>query len=167
MLGIALTFIIGLPALNHAARGENDFRPGEPYVINEALQIVPADGWQLETSEFFTTFKKNGASLIPTPPVEKERTGEEWAQWITETLEGDTTNTWVIGSPQTFVTNVGDHGVSVTAHSPTEVSISYYIYTEDLSVSLAGTSPDSAWASVADDMDAMAASVQIIEDGQS
>lgn len=91
---------------------------------------------------------------------------ETRSRWIIDILTGDTVNTWIVGSPQTFLTNVEDRGVSVTARSPAGASVSYHVYTDDPSAALSGTSPDRAWASVADNMDTMVESVHIIGEMQ-
>ena len=166
VLAVALFYILGVPALNDAVKGENDFTVGEPYVVGGSVQITPFEGWELDPSsnELFSTFTRAGAALVITGAVPLAQTPEEWAENTRKGLEADTENTWVVGDPQTFVTNVGDHGVSITAHSPTTAQEAWFITTDTMSVTLIGTSPDSTWTTVSPEMDAMVASVVILEE---
>lgn len=162
VLGVALLFIFGVPALDHLVRGPNDFRPGEPYVVGGSVQITPVEGWSLEESEFFTSFTKSGASFLITPAVPDEQTPEEQAELTRTAYENDTTATWVIGQPQTFVTDAGDHGVRLTAHSAQQASDSWFIASEGQSVTLIGTTPEGLWTSLGPEMDRMARSVVVL-----
>lgn len=163
VLGVALLFILVLPLINHAVRGPNDFRPGEPYVVGGNVQITPAPGWQLDsTSELFTTLAKSGAVLVITGASPADATAVELLQPTIDGLNGDTTNTWVVGEPQTFVTDAGDHGASVTGHSTDTAQETWVIISGDMSATLVADSPDSVWATVSPELDAMAASVVIL-----
>ena len=165
VLVIALLYVLGVPALNGVLKGENDFTVGEPFVVGGTVQITPYEGWALDpsSSELFATFTRAGASLVITGAVELTQSPEDWAENARKGIEADTENTWVIGDPQTFVTDAGDHGVSVTAHNPNTAIESWYLTTDTMSVALVGNSPDSTWTTVSPEMDAMVASIVIVE----
>ena len=132
---IAAFYIAVVPWVGHIASGEPSFTPGEPYVVAGSVQITPQAGWQLDptSNELFTTLTKSGASLIITGAVAADRTAEEMAQTAADGLRADQNNTWVIAEPQTFVTDAGDHGVTVVAHTPktaNEIDPTFYIRLE-------------------------------------
>lgn len=102
--------------------------------------------------------------MVITGAAEPSQTPEEWAAATRAGFDADTANTWIVGDPQTFVTNAGDHGVSITAHNPNDAVESWYITTGTMSVVMSGTSPDSTWTTVSPEMDAMVASVVIVEE---
>jgi len=165
VLGIALMYILALPALNHAIKGEGDFAPGEPHVVGGNLQITPAPGWDLDDSSgLLTVLSKAGATFVPTPAVDNEQTAEELAQVGIDGLKADTSNTWVIGEPQTFVTDAGDHGVSVTAHTTDQTQMTWVILNGSRSATIISYSPDSAWPTLSPEMNEMAASVVFLDD---
>ena len=51
---------------------------------------------------------------------------------------------WEVGSPQPFVTDAGDEGVSLIAHSAARAEVSYAISSGTVSVTMAGAVPDSS-----------------------
>lgn len=166
VLSLALFYAVALPAINSSIHGEGDFAPGEPFIVSGTVQITPAAGWELNSSnELFTTLTKSGASLLLIGAVENDASLEEQADLAIAGFEADTQNTWIVGQPQTFTTNVGDHGISVTAHTGSDASDSFVIRHGALTTSLIATSPEGVWVSVTSDIEAMIASVVILEGG--
>lgn len=162
VLAVALFFVLGVPAVNNAVEGENPFEVGEPYVVAGSYQITPAQGWKLDSeSELFTTIRKSGSSLILTGAVDVEgQTPEESIQLTVTAFENDQTDTWVIGEPQTFVTNAGDHGVKLVAHgSESGASESWVVSNGSRSITVIASSPESVWSSVSEDLDLMVSSI--------
>lgn len=167
VLGVALVYMVGAPVLSSVA-GDSDFSPGQPFVVGGNVEITPAPGWALDpsSSELFSTLTKNGVGMVVVPASPATQAAEQMAQEAVDGWAADTENTWVVGDPQTFVTNVGDHGVSVTAHSTDEVQESWSIVTDTQQVTILATSPDSVWATTSPEMDAMIDSVQVLENEQ-
>ena len=164
---IAVLYIAVLPWIGHIASGEQSFDAGEPYVVAGSVQITPQADWKLDptSNELFTTLTKSGAALIITGAVADDRSAEEMAQTASEGLRADPENTWVIADPQTFVTDAGDHGVTVVGHTPSTANESWFIVTETQSITILATSPDGVWASVSSEMDAMVRSVVLVDGG--
>jgi hypothetical protein len=88
VLGLALFYILGVPALNGLVPGENPFKVGEPYVLFDGYQITPQDGWELENAnELFVTLTKAGAGLVFTGPVAADITPEAAVETASEGLK--------------------------------------------------------------------------------
>lgn len=163
---IALFYILGVPLLNGVVEGDNPFKAGEPYVVRDSFQITPQPGWEIVTeNELLTTIGSSGAQLVLIPAVAADQTLEEAIQPSIDGLEADTTNTWVISEPTTFVTDAGDHGIKVVGHSPTQATETWVISNGEMTVTLLATSPDSVWNAISPKMDAIAASVVILAQG--
>lgn len=160
VLAVALLYALGVPALNSLVKGENPFEPGEQYVVADSYRITPAEGWSLDLSnDLFATFNKSGAQFIPTIAVEAERTPEETIQLLIDGLYNDPEETWVVGSPQTFVTDAGDHGMEVVALGPDRAQVIWVISNSMMSITAVGDAPAAVWDSVDDDMGAMVRSI--------
>lgn len=165
VLAVALFYILALPIIDNSVEGENPFRPGEPFVVADSYSIVPQPGWDLESeAEIFTTLKKGESTLVLVAAVSQEQSPEEAIDLTVTAFENDETTTWVIGDPQTFVTNAGDHGVKLVAHSTNDASETWVIANGEMSTTLVATTPDNVWASVADELDAIASSVVILDE---
>ena len=163
---IALFYILGVPFLNGMVEGDNPFKPGQPYVVADSYQITPQPGWGIvEENDLFTTIGSSGVSLLLVPAVPADQSLEEAIQISVDGLEADTNNTWVVSEPTTFVTNAGDHGISVVGHSATQVNETWVISNGEVTVTILGTSPDSVWKSTSPEMDAMVTSVAILGEG--
>lgn len=166
VLGVSLFFIVVLPIINSAVKGENPFIPGQPYVVSGTVQITPQPGWELGvSSDLLTTITKSGASFVVVGAAPADQTPEESIQGAIEGLQADQNNTWVIGDPQTFVTDAGDHGVKLTAHTTNDAQESWAISSGEVSTTVLATSPDSVWGSVVDELEAMASSVVFVTEG--
>lgn len=166
VLAVALFFIVVVPWINDLVPGENPFQPGEPYVVADQYQITPQPGWELATeNELLTTISKSGANLVLLPAIEAD--GETLDDAIQVTIlgfESDETATWAIGDPQTFVTNAGDHGLKVVAHSHDTASETWVIEHDGWHVNLLAQVPDSVWSSLSEELEAMAASVVFLDE---
>lgn len=166
VLSVALFYAAALPAINSSIKGEGGFVPGEPFVVGGTVQVTPAAGWELEGSnELFTTFTKSGATLVLIGAAENDASLQDQADLAIAGFEADTADTWVIGQPQTFTTNVGDHGISVTAHSTSTASESFVIRHDLVTTTAILSSPESVWVSVTGDVDTMINSIVFVEGG--
>lgn len=166
VLAVAAFYLLALPIIDNSVGGESPFRPGDPFVIADSYTIVPEPGWDLEAAgDLFTTLKKGESALILIGAAPQDQSPEEAIGVQITAFENDETTTWVIGEPQTFVTNAGDHGVKLVAHSPKQASETWIIANGELSTTLVATTPDSVWNSVAEGLDAMAGSVVFLDQG--
>jgi hypothetical protein len=168
VLGVALLYVIVVPALNDRVQGERPLEAGVPHVVFDSYQITPEEGWELQSSnDLFVTLSKAGASLILTEPVPAEQTPEEAIEIAIEEFSGYSTVSWVVGDLVVFVTDGGDDGVSVVAHSPTTATESFVVSDGDANVTMVGASPDSVWVTVDDEIETMATSFRFVtgEDG--
>lgn len=166
VLAGALFFIVGLPWLSQVF-DENPFEAGQSYIVAESYAITPVPGWSLSgESDFFTTFEKSGATLVLTgaAPSEGIPPRDQLENSIIA-FENDTTATWIIGEPTTFVTDYGTYGVSLTSHSETLATETWIISDGDLDVQIIAQVPDSIWPSITDELDIMVASVNLTAGG--
>lgn len=163
MLGIALFYILAVPYLNTLVKGDNPFEAGQPYVMFDAYQITPQEGWEVEVSELFVTLTKSGASMVFPGPLPPDETPEDAMQKAIDGLKADTTTTWVVGDPTTFATTAGDHGVEAVAHSDTQAWQSWIITNGESNIQVLSLSPDSIWGAIKDEMEAMMTSVVYLD----
>lgn len=159
----AIFYLVGLPLANNLVEGDHPFKAGQPYVVGDAYQVTPEPGWDLvQENEFITSISKSGATLILWPALPADEPVEDSINLTITALESDSKETWVVGTPQTFVTNAGDHGLRLVSHSETEVEEDWAITNGSLNIDLTATSPDSVWDSISADLDAMVASLVIL-----
>ena len=163
----ALFFLIGLPWLA-TVLDANPFEAGQPYTVAESYQITPAPGWSINSeSELFTTIGKSNAQLILTPAVDSEQTPQESIDLTITALENDATSSWVISEPQTFVTNNGDHGLKLIAHSETLASETWVITSGDQQITIIAQVPDAIWPNLTEELEEMVATVSPLQAGES
>lgn len=159
VLAVVLSYAVVLPLVDNAVEGDNPFKVGEPFVVAESYRITPQPGWALEdANELFTTISRAGATLILTGAIEAEPI-EEALQPTLDAFAADTTNTWLVGETQTFVTNAGDHGVKVVAHGTDSAQESWVITDGDQNITAVASSPEAVWKNVAGELDAMVSSI--------
>ncbi len=158
---VALFFIVAVPALVPVFN-EDAFRPGRPFVTAGGIQITPAAGWSLGGDDvLFTSLERAGASLVFTPAVDAEGTAEEYAQKGIEGLK--MADGWVVGEIETYVTTAGDHGVHYVGHDPATVAENWIIDNDaGLRATVILSAPESVWASMQDDVEAMMQSLVIL-----
>lgn len=159
VLGVALTYIIGVPAINDIYDGDNAFQPSNQYVIGDGYHITPEPGWDLEDAdEPFVTVTKSGARMVFTPAVTATKSPGEAIGFTIAALESDSNNAWQVGQPQAFVTDDGATGIVFEAHSSQGAEATWVITDGSQSITMAATSPDDVWGSLAPEMEAMAQS---------
>lgn len=158
---VALFFIVAVPAMVPVFN-EDVFRPGRPFVTAGGIQITPAAGWSLGGDDvLFTSFERAGASLVFTPAVEAEGSPEEVAQTGVEGLK--MADGWVVGEIETYVTAAGDHGVHYVGHDPATVAENWIVDNDaGLRATVILSAPESVWASMQDDLEAMIQSIVIV-----
>lgn len=166
VLAVALFYTLGVPALNGLVKGENPFEPGEPYVVAGSYRITPAEGWGLNISnDLFTAIEKSGAQLVLTIAVEAEQTPDEIIQSTIDALTNDPEQTWVVGSPRDFATDVGDQGLEVVANGSDSARLAWVVSNSGMSITAVGDVPGAVWGSVNDEMEAMVRSI-VFETGE-
>lgn len=168
VLGVALFYIVAVPVINGLVKGPNQFEVDQPFVAFDSYQFTPEEGWELESAnDLFVTISKAGANVVFTPLVPADQTLDEAVRAVGDALSQDQNNTWVVGEPVGFVTDVGDHGATLTSHTTNQASQTWAITDGTSNVTVLATSPDVVWPSVSDEIDSMVKSIVFLPYGDS
>ncbi len=165
VLLIAGFYALALPVLSAWVVGDGELVAGEPYEVVPGLEILPVEGWKVgSVGDTLVSLVKDGAELVFSSVGPRDDVHRVMERTVAG-LENDPNNDWEVGEIQAFTTDVGDKGWSVLAFSATTAQEYWIITGGDRQVTIVGSSPDSVWPTVADEMDEMVSSAVFLGAG--
>lgn len=165
VLVLSCLYAFALPALSNAVTGVGRLAAGEPFQVVEGLEITPLDGWRVESSgERLTTLTKGGASLV-FAPVGPRRDIHDEIEIATAAFDSDPNADWDVAPAREFSTDAGDRAWAIEASSPSTSQVNWFVVHGGSEANIVGTSPDSVWSTVSDEMDQIVRSVVFTDTG--
>jgi hypothetical protein len=164
ILGLVVFFGFGLQAIDDAVKAGSGFKQGQAYHVSSTLSFAPADGWEVDasaTEKDLVTATKNGVKLkLSSLALPQGMTAGSFAHIFRASAAHDESYTTVT-EPKDFGTASGDEGVTFVANGPTSVRETWIVTDGSTLAMLETSGSSSGWSSVQEELDAMAASIEI------
>ncbi|MFW2512488.1 hypothetical protein ACNI3K_01785 [Demequina sp. SO4-13] len=164
VLAIAFVFIGAVP-LAATLQLDAAQATGEVISVGNEIELTVAEDWRIDSQDGRATVLSSGSSqLVVIPAYEESRSSSAVVAAEIAAVEGDQSSSWVTGEPETFTTEAGDTGVTISASSETNAREVWAVSHDGLTTVAVLSTTIESWAIAEPQAQAMVDSLVFADD---